>query len=97
MMAWMSKESIIASLEEGRACYWSRSRKALWRKGESSGHVQKLLEIRLDCDGDCLLLLVDQQGPACHTNRRHCFFRQWNAVQKSWDIISHPIKEASRP
>jgi len=75
MMAWMNGESIAETLETGRVCYWSRSRKSLWRKGETSGHVQTLREMRLDCDGDTLLLLVDQTGPACHTNRRSCFFR----------------------
>ena len=75
MMAWMNRESIAETLETGRVCYWSRSRAALWRKGETSGHVQTLHEMRLDCDGDTLLLLLDQTGPACHTNRRNCFFR----------------------
>ena len=75
MMAWMNSESIAETLETGRVCYWSRSRAAPWRKGETSGHVQTLREMRLDCDGDTLLLLVDQTGPACHTNRRSCFYR----------------------
>lgn len=75
MLAWMSRESIDASLAEGRVVYWSRSRRELWRKGESSGHVQRLIEMRVDCDRDCLLLIVDQTGPACHTNRRSCFYR----------------------
>jgi phosphoribosyl-AMP cyclohydrolase len=75
MMAWMNRDSIAETLETGRVCYWSRSRAALWRKGETSGHVQTLREMRLDCDGDTLLLLVDQTGPACHTNRRSCFYR----------------------
>jgi phosphoribosyl-AMP cyclohydrolase len=75
MMAWMNRDSIAETLATGRVCYWSRSRKALWRKGETSGHVQKLVEMRLDCDGDTLLLLVEQTGPACHTNRPNCFYR----------------------
>ena len=75
MMAWMNAESIAETLETGRVCYWSRSRAALWRKGETSGHIQMLVEMRLDCDGDTLLLQVEQTGPACHTNRRNCFFR----------------------
>ncbi|SLN49871.1 phosphoribosyl-AMP cyclohydrolase [Oceanibacterium hippocampi] len=75
MMAWMNRDAIAATLTEGRACYWSRSRKALWRKGESSGHVQHLKDFRIDCDGDTILLLVDQIGLACHTGRRSCFFR----------------------
>ncbi|SMF07788.1 phosphoribosyl-AMP cyclohydrolase [Tistlia consotensis] len=75
MMAWMNADSIRETLATGRVCYWSRSRQAFWRKGESSGHVQRLVELRLDCDGDTLLLLVDQTGPACHTDRRSCFYR----------------------
>ncbi len=75
MMAWMNADSVAETLASGRVCYWSRSRAALWRKGETSGHVQRLVELRVDCDGDTLLLLVDQTGPACHTNRRSCFYR----------------------
>lgn len=74
MMAWMNREAVEASLAEKRAVYWSRSRKALWRKGETSGHAQRLIEMRVDCDADCLLLIVEQTGPACHTNRPSCFF-----------------------
>ena len=74
MMAWMNQESIMETLETGQVCYWSRSRSALWRKGEQSGQRQKLIEMRLDCDGDTLLLLVDQTGVACHTGRRSCFY-----------------------
>jgi phosphoribosyl-AMP cyclohydrolase len=75
MMAWMSRDAVAETLETGRVCYWSRSRGALWRKGETSGQVQRLVEMRLDCDGDALLLLVDQTGVACHTGRRSCFYR----------------------
>jgi len=75
MMAWMNVESIAETLSTGRVCYWSRSRGKLWRKGETSGHVQHLSEMRIDCDGDTLLLLVAQTGPACHTNRHNCFYR----------------------
>ncbi|MDF1736237.1 MAG: phosphoribosyl-AMP cyclohydrolase [Minwuia sp.] len=75
MMAWMNRASIAETLQTGQVCYWSRSRQAFWRKGESSGHVQRLHEMRYDCDGDTILLLVDQTGPACHTNRRSCFYR----------------------
>ncbi len=75
MLAWMSRESLAETLETGRVCYWSRSRRALWRKGETSGHTQRLIEARLDCDGDTLLLLVDQTGPACPTGAHNCFFR----------------------
>jgi phosphoribosyl-AMP cyclohydrolase len=74
MMAWMNAESILRTLQTGQVTYWSRSRQAFWAKGETSGHVQKLVEFRVDCDRDCLLLKVDQTGPACHTNRRSCFY-----------------------
>ena len=78
MMAWMNRDSIAETLATGRVCYWSRSRQAFWRKGESSGHVQMLKEMRIDCDSDTLLLLVEQRGPACHTGRESCFY---NAVR----------------
>ena len=74
MLAWMSPESIEATLKEERVVYWSRSRRKLWRKGETSGHVQTLKEFRWDCDNDTILLQVDQSGVACHTGRRNCFF-----------------------
>lgn len=74
MFAWMNAESLARTLASGRVTYWSRSRAAFWAKGESSGHVQRLVEMRLDCDRDCLLALVTQEGPACHTNRRSCFY-----------------------
>lgn len=75
MMAWMNTDAILETLETGRVCYWSRSRQSLWRKGESSGQVQVLEEMQIDCDGDTLLLKVDQSGVACHTGRRSCFYR----------------------
>ena len=75
MMAWMNRAAVAETLATGRVCYWSRSRSALWRKGESSGQVQRLVELRVDCDEDTLLLLVDQHGVACHTGRRSCFYR----------------------
>lgn len=76
MLAWMSRESLARTLDEGEAVYWSRSRGRLWKKGEQSGHVQRVSEIRLDCDADTLLLKVDQRGGiACHTGRRRCFFK----------------------
>lgn len=75
MVAWMNRAAIEETLATGRVCYWSRSRRALWRKGETSGQVQRLVELRFDCDGDTLLLLVDQRGVACHTGRRSCFYR----------------------
>jgi phosphoribosyl-AMP cyclohydrolase len=88
MLAWMNRDAVRASLIEGRACYWSRSRGKLWRKGETSGQVQWLRELRLDCDGDTVLLLVDQQGVACHTGRRNCFFRAWRNGR--WAVIAEP-------
>jgi phosphoribosyl-AMP cyclohydrolase len=74
MLAWMNRESLEETLASARACYFSRSRGGLWRKGESSGQVQRVLDLRLDCDGDTLLLLVEQAGVACHTGRRSCFY-----------------------
>ena len=75
MLAWMNRDAVAETLATGRVCYFSRSRGRLWRKGESSGQVQRLVELRLDCDGDALLVLVDQTGVACHTGRRTCFYR----------------------
>jgi phosphoribosyl-AMP cyclohydrolase len=75
MLAWMNKEALMNTLETGHVTYWSRSRQKLWTKGETSGHTQKLVEARIDCDGDTLLLRVEQHGPACHTGEPNCFFR----------------------
>jgi len=75
MLAWMNREAVAETLATGQVCYFSRSRSRLWRKGETSGQVQRLRELRIDCDGDALLLLVDQTGVACHTGRRSCFYR----------------------
>ncbi|MBV9735433.1 MAG: phosphoribosyl-AMP cyclohydrolase [Acidisphaera sp.] len=75
MLAYMNREAVAETLRTGRVCYFSRSRGALWRKGETSGQTQRLVEMRLDCDGDALLLLVEQHGVACHTGRRSCFYR----------------------
>jgi phosphoribosyl-AMP cyclohydrolase len=88
MLAWMNREAVRVTLAEGRACYWSRSRQKLWRKGESSGQVQTLRELRLDCDGDAVLVLVDQHGVACHTGRRTCFFRAWQ--NGGWAVCAEP-------
>lgn len=74
MLAWMTREAVARTLATGRVTYWSRSRQAFWVKGETSGHLQHLVEMRVDCDRDCLLVLVRQEGPACHTNRRSCFY-----------------------
>jgi len=89
MLAWMSREAIAETLATGRVCYYSRSRQALWRKGETSGQTQRLVELRVDCDGDTLLLLVDQTGAACHTGTRSCFFRALRA--NSLERIAEPI------
>jgi phosphoribosyl-AMP cyclohydrolase len=75
MLAWMNRDAVAETLATGRVCYWSRSRQRLWRKGETSGQAQRLVDLRVDCDGDALLLLVEQDGVACHTGRRNCFFR----------------------
>jgi len=95
MMAWMNRAAVEATLNEKRAVYYSRSRQSLWRKGESSGNVQKLLDIRLDCDGDTLLLSVEQVGGvACHTGRADCFYRALN--EQGWydaeDVLVDPEK-----
>ncbi|WP_298935574.1 phosphoribosyl-AMP cyclohydrolase [uncultured Ruegeria sp.] len=74
MMAWMNAQAVERTLQTGRVTYWSRSRQAFWIKGETSGHVQELVDLRVDCDRDCLLVLVRQTGAACHTNRRTCFY-----------------------
>ncbi|MEC8037590.1 MAG: phosphoribosyl-AMP cyclohydrolase [Pseudomonadota bacterium] len=78
MMAWMNRDSLRETLATGRACYWSRSRQAFWRKGDTSGHHQDVLDLAVDCDGDTLLLSVRQEGAACHTGERSCFFRAVN-------------------
>ena len=83
MLGWMDDEALSRTLTTGRATYWSRSRQEYWLKGETSGHVQWVKEVRLDCDGDALLVLVDQEGPACHTGERSCFHRPVPAVEGS--------------
>ena len=89
MLAWMNREALLETLTTGRVCYWSRSRQTLWRKGESSGHRQRLVEARLDCDGDAVLLRVEQQGPACHTGRPNCFY---NAIRDdAVEVITAPL------
>jgi phosphoribosyl-AMP cyclohydrolase len=92
MVAWMNRESLKMTVERGEAVYWSRSRSKLWRKGEESGHVQKVREIRLDCDGDVLLLKVEQIGGiACHTGRRHCFFNRLTG--QGWEAVDPVLKD----
>jgi phosphoribosyl-AMP cyclohydrolase len=75
MMAWMDRDAVAETMRTGRVCYWSRSRQAPWRKGDTSGHIQQLVDLRVDCDGDTLLVEVEQTGVACHTGRHNCFFR----------------------
>ena len=75
MMAYMDRDAVVETMHTGRVCYWSRSRRAPWRKGDTSGHIQELVELRVDCDGDTLLVEVEQTGVACHTGRHNCFFR----------------------
>lgn len=89
MVAWMNREALAETLRTGFVCYWSRSRQTLWRKGETSGQVQALVELCLDCDGDTLLLKVDQTGVACHTGRRTCFFR--SAGDAGWRVTAMPL------
>ena len=91
MMAWMNEEAVQQTLETGFAHYYSRSRQKQWKKGETSGHVQKVLDIFLDCDGDTLLLLIEQTGAACHTNRESCFFREKRGDK--WVEFEAPIQE----
>ncbi|MEP6389863.1 MAG: phosphoribosyl-AMP cyclohydrolase [Halioglobus sp.] len=91
MLAWMNRQALELTLHEKRAVYWSRSRNALWRKGESSGHTQRLEELRLDCDADTILVKVEQLGGiACHTGRRSCFYLRHN--DSSWEITDEVIK-----
>jgi phosphoribosyl-AMP cyclohydrolase len=89
MMAWMNEASLQETLKTGRVCYWSRSRQAYWRKGEESGQIQVLKELRFDCDGDAILLLVDQTGPACHTGRKSCFYTAVHDGEA--EILTNPL------
>jgi len=85
MMAWMNRDALLASLRLGEAVYWTRSRQKLWHKGEESGHIQKIKEVRLDCDGDTILLMVEQKdGIACHTGEHSCFFLHWDSSKSAW-------------
>lgn len=84
MFAWMNAEAVAKTLSSGKVTYWSRSRQSFWVKGETSGHVQELVELRIDCDRDCLLALVRQTGAACHTNRRTCFY---TAIREGEEVI----------
>jgi phosphoribosyl-AMP cyclohydrolase len=89
MLAWMNAASLAKTLETGRVTYWSRSRAAFWEKGATSGHVQRLVDLRIDCDRDSLLLLVEQTGPACHTNRRSCFFTALREGEEA--VLTEPL------
>lgn len=91
MMAWMNADAIRQTISTRNVTYWSRSRQAFWIKGETSGHTQALVEMRLDCDRDCLLLLIEQVGPACHTNRRSCFYTRID--QAAEDILTEPMSD----
>lgn len=89
MMAWMNVQAVAQTLETGRVTYWSRSRQAFWIKGETSGHTQALKDFRVDCDRDCVLVMIEQVGPACHTNRRSCFY---TSVQDGAEVeLMHPM------
>jgi phosphoribosyl-AMP cyclohydrolase len=94
MLAWMDRAAVAETLATRRACYYSRSRGRLWRKGETSGQTQRLVELRLDCDGDAVLLLVDQHGVACHTGRRTCFYRAAGAA--GWMEVAEPVVAPER-
>lgn len=94
MLAWMNREAVEATLSTGYAHYYSRSRKKQWRKGESSGQVQKLVDFRLDCDGDAVLMLVEQTGVACHTGRHNCFFRAPRALGGLTEIAEVEVDPA---
>jgi phosphoribosyl-AMP cyclohydrolase len=91
MLAWMTRDSVLETLATGRVCYFSRSRNALWRKGETSGQTQHLRDLRVDCDGDTLLLLVQQDGVACHTGRRNCFYR----AERDGELVEIAAPEVS--
>jgi phosphoribosyl-AMP cyclohydrolase len=96
MLAWMSRESLARTAESGEATYWSRSRRALWKKGETSGHVLRVLEIRLDCDSDAIVLRVESvAGVACHTGRRRCFFSrlEGEGAERRW-VATDPVVAA---
>ncbi|GAB4370491.1 MAG: phosphoribosyl-AMP cyclohydrolase [Kiloniellaceae bacterium] len=93
MVAWMNRAALAETLASGEVCYWSRSRGTLWRKGETSGQTQRLVELRVDCDGDTLLLHVDQKGVACHTGRRSCFYRALAAdgsLEETLPVVTDP-------
>lgn len=96
MLAWINRDALAKTVECGEAVYWSRSRQKLWHKGEESGHTQKIIDIRLDCDNDALIYLVEQTGLACHTGRHSCFFQQLQQSENvEWKAVDPVIKEPS--
>lgn len=99
MMAWMNREALAETVATGRVCYWSRSRRALWRKGETSGQQQRLERLLLDCDGDTVLVQVTQTGVACHTGRRTCFYRAWEngTLATVQEVVTDPAVLYGKP
>ena len=96
MLAWINREALAKTVECGEAVYWSRSRQKLWHKGEESGHTQKIVDIRLDCDNDALIYLVEQSGMACHTGRHSCFYQQLQESDKiEWKAVDPVLKDPS--
>ena len=91
MMAWMNRDSLEQTVANGRTCFWSRSRKKLWIKGETSGHIQIVKQIRFDCDGDALLIEVEQTGPACHEGYKSCFFRTVQPDARSFNVTEERL------
>ena len=95
-LAWINREALAKTVECGEAVYWSRSRQKLWHKGEESGHIQKIVDIRLDCDNDALIYLVEQKGLACHTSRHSCFYQQLQKSDKvEWKAVDPVLKDPS--
>jgi len=94
MFAWMNRDALMQTVQTGEAIYWSRSRKKLWHKGEESGHTQKVLDMRMDCDADVILLKIEQVGGiACHTGRHSCFFQQFNASEADWLTVDPVLQD----
>ncbi len=95
MLAWMDRDALVATIDKGEAVYWSRSKQRLWHKGETSGHTQKIVDIRLDCDADTILLMVEQRGGiACHTGRQSCMYQRYSE-HEGWIAVEKPIKDPS--
>jgi phosphoribosyl-AMP cyclohydrolase len=96
MMAWMNRESLQSTIDTKFTHFWSRSRKQFWKKGESSGHTQRVLSIRTDCDHDTLLIGVEQIGAACHDGYRSCFYNDYDLAEKDWTTIGEPLVDPSK-